>query len=61
MAREKKDIKMVQVRISMPEEYRRLFKAYCAKQDSDMSKVITDLIEDLLIKEGEIERDDIVE
>ena len=30
--------KAVQVRLTMPEKYRRLFKALCTERDTDMSK-----------------------
>lgn len=46
--------KMVQVRISLPEEYRRLFKAYCTETGTDMSKKITEYIESELVKAGKI-------
>jgi hypothetical protein len=46
--------KMVQIRLSIPEEYRRLFKAYCTEKGTDMSKRITELVEDELKKAGKI-------
>jgi hypothetical protein len=49
--------KMVQVRIIMPEDYRRLFKAYCTEIGTDMSKRITEYIEQELIKAGKLKND----
>ncbi|WP_191760900.1 hypothetical protein [Komarekiella delphini-convector] len=48
------DKELVQVRISIPEEYRRLFKALCTEQGTDMSKKMTEYIEQELIKAGKI-------
>ena len=48
------ELKMIQVRISIPEKYRRLFKAYCTEIGTDMSKEITQLIESRLIKAGKL-------
>ncbi|MCX5981113.1 MULTISPECIES: hypothetical protein [unclassified Anabaena] len=45
---------MVQVRVSLPEDYRRLFKAYCTEQNTDMSKRITELVETELKRAGKI-------
>ncbi|QJB44272.1 copy number control protein [Dolichospermum flos-aquae] len=45
---------MVQVRVSLPEDYRRLFKAYCTEQNTDMSKRITELVETELKTAGKI-------
>jgi ferredoxin-fold anticodon binding domain-containing protein len=47
-------LKMTQVRIIMPEEYRRLFKALCVEQGTDMSKYISSYIKEELIKAGKI-------
>jgi hypothetical protein len=49
-----KDKELVQVRISIPEHYRRLFKALCTEQDTDMSKKIAEYIRQELIKAGKI-------
>ncbi|MTJ15269.1 copy number control protein [Anabaena sp. UHCC 0187] len=51
---EKDKEKMVQIRISLPEDYRRLFKAICTEQGTDMSKRITELVENELKKAGKI-------
>lgn len=48
------DKEMVQVRLSIPENYRRLFKALCTEEGTDMSKKITELIEQELIKAGKL-------
>jgi hypothetical protein len=48
---------MVQVRISLPEDYKRLFKAHCTKPGTDMSKKITELVRQELIKAGELQND----
>ena len=45
---------MVQIRVSLPENYRRLFKAYCTEHDTDMSKRITELIKQDLTQAGKI-------
>ena len=50
--------KMTQVRIIIPEDYRRLFKALCTELDTDMSKSITTYIEQELIKAGKLTKDD---
>lgn len=47
---------MVQVRLILPESYRRLFKAYCTEIGTDMSKEVTQMIEDKLIKAGKLQR-----
>lgn len=51
-------LKMTQVRIIMPEDYRRLFKALCTELGTDMSKSITTYIEQELIKAGKLKGDD---
>lgn len=48
----------MQVRIIMPEDYRRLFKAYCTEIGTDMSKMITEFIENKLIEAGKIKKDE---
>lgn len=48
--------KMTQVRIIMPEDYRRLFKALCTELGTDMSKTLTAYIEQELIKAGKIKK-----
>lgn len=53
-----KERKMMQVRIIMPEDYRRLFKAYCTEIGTDMSKMITEFIENKLIEAGKIKKDE---
>ncbi len=50
--------KMTQVRIIMPEDYRRLFKAICTELGTDMSKSITMYIEQELIKAGKLKNND---
>ncbi len=45
---------MVQVRLILPEKYRRLFKAYCTEVGTDMSKRVTELIEQELTKAGKL-------
>lgn len=50
------DENMVQVRLIVPEIYRRLFKAYCTEIGTDMSKEVTQMIEDKLIKAGKLQR-----
>lgn len=47
---------MVQVRLILPESYRRLFKAYCVEIGTDMSKEVTQMIEDKLIMAGKLQR-----
>jgi hypothetical protein len=47
---------MVQVRLILPESYRRLFKAYCTEIGTDMSKEVAQMIEDKLIKAGKLQR-----
>ncbi|WP_155960621.1 hypothetical protein [Fischerella sp. PCC 9605] len=54
---EKEQEKMVQVRIIMSEKYRRLFKAYCTEIGTDMSKKISEFIEQELIKAGKIKQE----
>ena len=56
MTKEKQ--KMAQVRIIMPEDYRRLFKALCTELGTDMSKSLTSYIEQELIKSGKITKND---
>jgi hypothetical protein len=51
---EKDKEKMVQIRVSLPEDYRRLFKSICTEQGTDMSKRITELVENELKKAGKI-------
>ena len=48
--------KAVQVRLTMPEKYRRLFKALCTERDTDMSKEVTRLVEQQLIDAGKLTR-----
>lgn len=50
------DENMVQVRLIVPESYRRLFKAYCTEIGTDMSKEVTQMIEEKLIKAGKLQR-----
>ena len=46
----------MQVRLTMPEKYRRLFKALCTERDTDMSKEVTRLVEQQLIDAGKLTR-----
>jgi hypothetical protein len=48
---------LAQVRVSIPEDYRRLFKALCVEQGTDMSKAITDYIRGELIKAGKLKNE----
>lgn len=48
------DKEYVQVRLTIPEEYRRLFKALCTEQGTDMSKKITEFIHQELVKAGKL-------
>ncbi len=47
---------MVQVRLILPESYRRLFKAYCTEAGTDMSKLVAQMIEQRLIEAGKLQR-----
>jgi hypothetical protein len=47
---------MVQVRLILPESYRRLFKAYCTEVGTDMSKLVAQMIEQRLIEAGKLQR-----
>ncbi|RUT09061.1 hypothetical protein DSM106972_011140 [Dulcicalothrix desertica PCC 7102] len=49
------DKNMVQVRLILPESYRRLFKAYCTEIGTDMSKEVAQMIEEKLIKAGKLQ------
>ncbi|MEA5583751.1 hypothetical protein VB620_20730 [Nodularia harveyana UHCC-0300] len=48
------DKDLVQVRVSIPEDYRRLFKALCAELGTDMSKKLTEMIRQELISAGKL-------
>jgi hypothetical protein len=47
---------MVQVRLMLPDSYRRLFKAYCTEVVTDMSKVVAQIIEERLIQSVKLQR-----
>jgi hypothetical protein len=47
---------MVQVRLVLPESYRRLFKAYCTEVGTDMSKLVSEMIESKLVEAGKLQR-----
>ncbi len=51
------DEKLVQIRISVPENYRRLFKSLCAELGTDMSKRLTELMREDLIKGGKLKEE----
>jgi len=53
-----KELKITQVRIIMPEDYRRLFKSLCVEKGTDMSKSITAYVEQELQKAGKLKQHD---